>query len=49
MRPGQNNKDEDGRQPPDRTQIEAFCKVTADRVKVALEREEVNGDGVWEY
>jgi hypothetical protein len=49
LRPGQSGERGDGRQPPDEGEVEAFCKVTAERVKRALAREEVRGDGVWEY
>lgn len=49
LRPGQSSDRGDGRQPPDEEAVDDFCRVSAERVKQCLAREEVKGDGVWEY
>jgi hypothetical protein len=49
LRPGQSKDAGDGRQPPDKAEMDVFCRVTAERVKSSLARQEVSGYGVWEY
>ncbi|KAJ4303036.1 hypothetical protein N0V90_001927 [Kalmusia sp. IMI 367209] len=46
LRPGQKTA---GTERPSADQFEAFAIITAKRVKKCLDREDVIGDGVWEY